>query len=248
MTQLYKESWTLKQLYDLNSIYLETKGDLGSFVKLYKLSKEARLNSDHVVRILRLADDDLLRLEGRYYNLKSEIKSLEEKKESLIRIIQDYDNQVRALGKSYCLLCQEEEVKLSDLQRQRLKTEALVSHFQNNDEEYLRIRKVVEEKVNSTLSNATILLKLTIVSVIQSIMNDPERYISLFQTNFTAANYNTSSYPVYINNFTLEFESMLVNNAATVYDRLAKDLIDEILGKYDINASQSSLPLLSPLD
>ena len=40
VTQLYKEIWTLKQLYDLNSIYLETKGDLGSFVKLYKLSKE----------------------------------------------------------------------------------------------------------------------------------------------------------------------------------------------------------------
>ena len=31
VTQLYKESWTLKQLYDLNSIYLETKGNLGSF-------------------------------------------------------------------------------------------------------------------------------------------------------------------------------------------------------------------------
>ena len=39
VTQLYKESWTLKQLYELNSIYLETKGDLGSFVTLYKLSK-----------------------------------------------------------------------------------------------------------------------------------------------------------------------------------------------------------------
>ena len=94
MTQLYKESWTLKQLYDLNSIYLETKGDLGSFVKLYNLSKEAGLNAEHVVSILKLADGDLPRLEGRYYNLKSEVKSLEAKKENLIRIIQDYDNQI----------------------------------------------------------------------------------------------------------------------------------------------------------
>ena len=85
VTQLYKESWTLKQLYDLNSIYLETKGDLGSFVKLYKLSKEARLNSEHMVRILKLADYDLPSLEGRYYNLRSELKTLEVKKESLIR-------------------------------------------------------------------------------------------------------------------------------------------------------------------
>ena len=80
------------------------------------MSKEAGMNAEHVVRILRLADNDLLRLEGRYYNLKSEVKSLEAKKENLIRIIQDYDNQVRVLGKSfdnYCRLCQEEEVKLS---------------------------------------------------------------------------------------------------------------------------------------
>src|SRR6476661_3592646 len=85
VTQLYKESWTLKQLYDLNSIYLETKGDLGSFVKLYKLSKEARLNSEHVVRILKLAYYDLPSPEGRYHNLRSELKSLDAKKESLIR-------------------------------------------------------------------------------------------------------------------------------------------------------------------
>ena len=39
VTQLYKESWALKQLYDLNSIYLQTKGNLGSFVKLYNLRK-----------------------------------------------------------------------------------------------------------------------------------------------------------------------------------------------------------------
>ncbi len=132
VTQLYKESWTLKQIYDLNSIYLETKGDLGSFVKLYKLSKEAGLNTEHVVRILKLADNDLPRLEGRYYNLKSEVKSLEAKKENLIRIMQDYDNQVKALGKSfdsYCRLCQEEEIRLTDLQRQEIESRSPCKPF-----------------------------------------------------------------------------------------------------------------------
>ena len=65
VTQLYNESWSLKQIYNLNSIYLETKGNLGPFVKLYMLSKEAGLSTEHVVRILRLADNDLLRLEAR---------------------------------------------------------------------------------------------------------------------------------------------------------------------------------------
>ena len=48
VTQLYKESWSLNQIYNLNSIYLETKGNLGSFVKLFTLSQEAGINAEHV--------------------------------------------------------------------------------------------------------------------------------------------------------------------------------------------------------
>ena len=222
-------------------------------MKLYKLSKEAGLNAEHVVRILRLADNDLPRLEGRYYNLKSEVKSLEAKKESLIRIIQDYDNQVTALGKSfdnYCRLCQEEEEKLTDLQRKRLKAEALVSHFENNNEEYVKIRNVVEHKVYSTLSNAALLLKFAVSSVIHSIRNNPEQYISLIQDNFSSASYNTPSHPFYTDDYlTQHFETILVNDAAKMYSNLAKNLIDEILSRYDIrSSSQSSLPLILPSD
>lgn len=135
VTELFKESRTLK-IYDLNSIYLETRVDLASFVKLYKLSKEAGSDSEHVVKILGLADDNLPHLEGKYHNLRSEVDYLEAKKEGLIRIMQEYDNQVRALGRSfddYCRLCQEEESRLTDLQGNKLKAEALVSHFENND-------------------------------------------------------------------------------------------------------------------
>ena len=239
VTQLYKESWTLKQLYDLNSIYLETKGDLGPFVKLYKLSKEAGLNSEHVIRILKLADDDLPSLEGKYYNLKSEVKSLEAKKESLIRIIQDYDNQVKALGKSfdsYCRLCQEEENKLTDLQRKRLQAEALVSHFENNNKEYVKIRNVVEHKVYSTLSNVALLLKLAVSSVIHSIRNNPEQYVQLIQDNFSPMSYNTPSHPFYTNDYLMQhFETILVNDAAKMYSNLAKNLIDEILSSMMIS-------------
>ena len=252
VTELYKESWTLKQLYDVNSIYLETKGNLGSFVKLFTLSREAGMNAEDVIKILRLADDDLPRLEGRYYNLKSEVKSLETKKESLVGIIQDYNNQLTSLGKSfdnYCRLCQEEEYKLTDLQRKRLQAEALASHFENNNKEYVKIRSVVEHKVYSTLSNGALLLKLAVSSVIHSIRNNPEQYISLIQDSFSLARYNTPSHPFYTDDYpTPHFETILVNNAAKMYNNLARNLIDEILSRYDISTTQSSLPLILPSD
>jgi hypothetical protein len=221
-------------------------------VTLYKLSKAAGLNADHVIRILKLADGDLSSLEGRYYSLKSELKTLEAKKESLIKIIRDYDNQLAALGKSfdsYCRLCQEEENKLADLQRKKLQAEALASHFENNNEEYVKIRKVVEHKVYSTLSNAALLLKFAVSSVINSIRNNPEQYISLIQDNFSPARYNTPSHTFFIDDYlTQRFETVLVNDAAKMYNNLAKNLIDEILSKYDIRRSQSSLPLILPSD
>jgi hypothetical protein len=252
VTQLYKESWTLKQINDLISIYLETKGNLGSFVKLYTLSREAGLNAEHVVRILQLADDNLPRLEGKYHNLKSEVKSLEEKKETLSIIMQEYDNQIKALGKSfdnYCQLCQEEEEKLSDLQRKRLKAEALVSHFENNNKEYVNIRSVVEHKVCSTLSNAALLLKFAVSSVIHSIRNNPEQYISLIQDNFSPARYNTPPHTFYTDDYPMpHFETILLNGAAKMYNNLAKNLIDEILSRYNISTTQSSLPLILPSD
>jgi hypothetical protein len=143
ITQLYKESWTLKQIYDLNSIYLETRGDLASFVRIYKLSKESGLNVDHAISILRLVDDNnLLHLEEKYHNLKLEVESLEKMTKSSIKTLQDYDTQLDALGKSfdnYCQLCQEQQVRLSDLQRKRLREEALLSQFENNDKEYHKI-------------------------------------------------------------------------------------------------------------
>jgi hypothetical protein len=252
VTQLYKESWTLKQLYDLNSIYLQTKGNLGSFVKLYKLSKAAGLNTEHVVRILKFADGDLPSLEGRCYNLKSELKSLEEKRESLAKIIQDYNHQLTSLGKSldsYCRLCQDEEEKLTDLQRKRSQAEALTSHFENNNEAYTKIRNVVEDKVYSTLSNAALLMKFAVSSVLHSIRNSPEQYISLIQDNFSPARYNLPSHPFYTDDYPMQqFETILVNDAAKMYTNLARNLIDELLSTYDISSSQSSLPLISPTD
>ncbi|HEY7082726.1 MAG TPA: hypothetical protein VH500_23795 [Nitrososphaeraceae archaeon] len=246
ITQLYRESWTLKQLYDLNSIYLETNGDLWPFVKLYKLSIKAGLNAEHVARILKLSNDDLLHLQSRYYSLKSEVKSLESKKNNLVRIMHEYENQVIVLGRSfdnYCRLCTEEEFKLNELERKKSKAEALVSHLENNDKNYLKIRKVIEEKVKSALSDGMILLKLAVYCVLQSIKMNSEQYVSLPYDSFSSRAYNLSSYPDHINNMTLEFESMLVNNAAKVYDKLAKNLINEFLDKYDVDISQSSLAL-----
>ena len=81
---------------------------------------------------------------------------------------------------------------LAELQRKRLKAGALVNQIENNNE-YLRIKNAVEEKVNSTLSNGASLLKLAVACVIHSIRSNPEQYASLMYGKYSPANYNLPS-------------------------------------------------------
>src|SRR5215217_162596 len=53
---LYKEYRKLKQLHNLNMVYEQTKGDIESFLKLYRLSKVARINVQ-VVNLLNIANN-----------------------------------------------------------------------------------------------------------------------------------------------------------------------------------------------
>ncbi|MGB7955706.1 MAG: hypothetical protein WCF23_17170 [Candidatus Nitrosopolaris sp.] len=62
---------------------------------------------------------------------------------------------------------------------QKRMQEGLVTHFENNNEEYLKIkiRKIFEEKVLSTLSDRKTQLKLAQLSISESIRNDPENTV-----------------------------------------------------------------------
>ena len=64
---------------------------------------------------------------------------------------------------------EKEMERFRHIQQQRMKQEALVKHFENNEnnnEEYPKIRKTVEEKVISILSNSKILLSSLIKCIL----------------------------------------------------------------------------------
>ena len=86
--------------------------------------------------------------------------------------------------------------RLRYLQQQRIKQEAIVKHFENNNEEYAKIKKTVEEKVHSVLSDRRMVLKLALLSLTQSMIKDPDRYSSLIYHNSKSSNtdYNSQYY------------------------------------------------------
>jgi hypothetical protein len=63
VTKFYREYWNLKQLYNLNMVYEELKGDITPFLKLYRLSKAKDMSVKQVVNLLTIANNDLPALE-----------------------------------------------------------------------------------------------------------------------------------------------------------------------------------------
>jgi hypothetical protein len=144
---------------------------------------------------------------------------------------------------------------------QKIRLEALVDDFQNNNEEYTKFTKAVEDKVVSVLSNVKVLLRYALLSITESARNYPERYRSIFynmpsiidcyntngqdyaasymyggqiQQQYSSPNYNTEA------NI-----SIIVDEAEKLYSKVVKDSINKVI-IIDYTLSKSSLPLLPP--
>ena len=144
------------------------------------------------------------------------------------------------------------------LYQKNMKLEAAVRAFQNNNEEYIKIRNTVEEKVHSVLSDRKMVLKLALLSLTESMRKDPALIFcdnksssSTTQTRGYSQYYETvpygqrqqQQYPSH------DYISMLLEESEKLYNKLAKELEDESISDYVSSiSSSSSLPLLPSSD
>jgi hypothetical protein len=144
VTKFYKEYWRLSQLHDLNIVYEQIKGDITPFLKLYRSAKAAGMNIQQVVNLLKIADNNNLpALEHKYEILKQEVDSLECRKSNSKSTLQDLKNQILNLRKALdsCDLTYTQQMeKIADLHNKEIALEDLVRRFENNNEEYLKIK------------------------------------------------------------------------------------------------------------
>jgi septal ring factor EnvC (AmiA/AmiB activator) len=101
-------------MHDLNIVYEELKGDIIFFLKLYRSARAAGISVEHVVNLLRIANDDnnLPAVERKYEKLKQEVNALENKKLNSNKDLQDLKNQISTLRKTlgFCDLTHKEQI------------------------------------------------------------------------------------------------------------------------------------------
>ena len=143
--------------------------------------------------------------------------------------------------------------RLRHLQQERVKQEAIVKHFENSNEGYVKIRKTVEEKVASILSDAKPLLRIALLSLTESMRKDPSKYSSLIYHNNTSSiadyssqYYSADSYGQQQQHPSQDYISVLIEEGEKLYNKLVKELVDESISDYAF--STSSLSALSQSD
>ena len=149
-TKLYREYWRLKQLHILNSIYKETNGNLGPFLKLYKqLINQRGMTVEKVVDAVDIAIHKLPYMESLYKQLKDEVDKMQRTRHQLENYLHKLKEEIagsKELLKSYSSSCERKRQEAENLNKEILRLEIIISRLQNNNEEYLKIKKTVEEE------------------------------------------------------------------------------------------------------
>jgi hypothetical protein len=109
------------------------------------------------------------------------------------------NNQIASTARllnSLRISCERERIEIENLYNEKARIKNLVTHFKNNNEEYLKIKQGAEENVKSVLTDSKLLLKFAALSVIESLRSNPElcNFVIHDNSNNTPFSYG-SNYP-----------------------------------------------------
>jgi hypothetical protein len=106
------EYWKLKQLNSPIQFDVEFKDDIWPIVNLHRSMKAANIGIPYVLKLLRVANEDLPALEKKCEDLRTEINSLEEQVQNSRAILGELNNQITgAIIYRIFLLCMSTTVR-----------------------------------------------------------------------------------------------------------------------------------------
>jgi hypothetical protein len=102
VTRYYTEYWRLKGLYELHSIYKEIKGDLSTFIKLYRLSKRLGIRTKDLEWLVHMVDIGTYKIpeiQNQHAKIKNELEAIDYKKTMAKYELQNINNQIAILNR-----------------------------------------------------------------------------------------------------------------------------------------------------
>src|SRR5215204_4047978 len=227
-SKYYEEYLDLMQLYELKMLYKEIGPDIAHFLRLFRILKKERINSQHIVNLFSIANNDLPALERQYHRLNKDVVLLKLEKQKS----EQMGGQVRILTKMY----EDYKQQINELRRKKKALENLIREFED-DEVYKKIRRIAKEEVNNTLSRSNDLLKLAVASVLESISQDPDKRNFVINGNQYYGGQYAASHP-HID----AYRSLILDEAHKLFELMAGDLTNSIINEraLAVNPSQTT--------
>ena len=258
----------LKGLYKLYLVYEEIKDDISYFLKLYESSKAAKMSIDHVMRLLEIANNNLPALEAKYEKLQQNVNHLGSRDLDLSMNLAELKSQIQDAKQrlnSYRLSCQKEAEKALQLHRQNTTLGSLLKQFKNNNEEYIKIQFVARQTVRSALSDKRQLLKIAILSLIESLRADhtkfdvlihrmpstivmPKSTMMYYAGSNSGYHTNPFSYSPNQDGYDEALVEALVNEAAIIYEKMVKDFTNHTITNAAAGGSSNLSSSMTYLD
>jgi hypothetical protein len=256
-TKYYIQYWKLRELHNLNLVYEEIRDNIVHFVQYYRKMNAACIGVEQAIHLTKIANNDLPALEQKYQKLKKDVYSLESRKFEEHRTLNDLQDQIASserILKWLKTLCQEEEAKINQLESEEIRVKRLVKRFKNNNEEYLKIKKIVKQHVASILFDSKRLLHLSLSSLMESMRRDPQKYSNLIYYTGSSSVRNIDQYSTRyyyhihgqqpyssFDNFFEEYNSTLLEDAEKLYNKSVKEWSEQIITRYSIGNISSQL-------
>jgi hypothetical protein len=245
-TKFYQEYWNLEQMHELRIVYEEMGANIVHFLKLYRLSKDAHMNPRQVINLLQTATNDLQSVEQRYEKLNRSVDYLEFKALDASMNLEELKTQIQNANQMLhaCRLsCQKEISKMLQLHRQNMGLYRLLRQFKNNNEEYIRIQDIAKQTVRNVLSDNRQLLKLALLSLIESLRTDPIRFdflihgipppLTISKSTVIVHPGRSSEYNIKTllyskqNSYIETLTKVIVNEAASLYEKMVNDFANQ---------------------
>jgi hypothetical protein len=222
-TKFYEEYLNLNNMHELRMLHEKFGDDIVQLLELFRLSKKERFNVQHIVTLLRIANNDLPALERRFHRLKKDMVLLELEKQKSEQI----GGQVGFLAK----LAEDYKQRIKELHRKKMALEILM-----NNGQYEKVKQVAEKEVNNSLLPRRDLLKLAVVSVLESIRQNPDKYNFLINSSQYYGGQYAVSRP-----FIDGYGNLILDESQKLFELMARNLTSEIVNKPTLTIPKTAL-------
>ncbi len=216
---LYCNFLSLNNLHHFVEMFKEfDSGSLQDFIDYYDFIKENGISKEEIVEAIRMSND-LPNIKEGYHNISNELTELQKERDFYLS-----DNKL-LIGKNCelnnecnsLLLKIDSQNKILELTESKLNKKRELLETIENSKDYTNLKTKVEEQVNDFLNQKKEFFKLTVMTILNIMKQDPEKEILI--SNILKPNENPDS-GFYI----ISYEEKIVEIAANTLSNIVLEI------------------------